>query len=136
LAIAFWFVALVGLGAGLFAILSWKPIQWQHWPWLVLLGVTGTFGQLMLTGAFKRASVAVIAPLDYTHMIWAVIYGYIFWGHLPGFHTWIDTAVIIGSGLFIIFREQRLKRRQQAVVAGSSLTNQTMHSDPLKYTLH
>ena len=114
-AIAFWFIALVGIGAGLFSILNWKPIQWQHWPWLVLLGLTGTFGQLMLTGAFKRASVAVIAPLDYTHMIWAVIYGYIFWGHLPGTSTWVGTAVIVSSGLYIIFREHRIKRRRIAL---------------------
>ncbi len=114
-AIAFWFISLIGVGAGLFAILDWKPMQWHHWPWLVLLGLTGTFGQLMLTGAFKRASVAVIAPLDYTHMIWAVIYGYIFWGHLPGMNTWIGTAVIVGSGLYIIFREHRIKQRQMAL---------------------
>jgi len=131
-AIAFWFIALVGVGAGLLSILSWKPIQWQHWPWFVLLGITGTFGQLLLTGAFKRASVAVIAPLDYTHMIWAVIYGYLFWGHLPGVKTWIGTSVIVSSGLYIIYREHRLKRRQQAVVAGSSLTSQTMFDPPEK----
>ena len=81
----------------------------------VLLGVTGTFGQLTLTGAFKRASVAVIAPLDYTHMIWAVIYGYVFWGHLPGVSTWAGTAVIVSSGLFIIFREHSIKRRRMAL---------------------
>jgi drug/metabolite transporter (DMT)-like permease len=113
-AIAFWFIALVGVGAGLFSILKWKAIQWEHWPWLVLLGVSGTFGQLLLTGAFKRASVAVIAPLDYTHMIWAVIYGYLFWGHLPGLNTWAGTAVIVSSGLFIIFREHRIKRLRMA----------------------
>ena len=114
-AIAFWFIALVGVGAGLLSVLNWKPIQLEHWPWLVLLGVTGTFGQLMLTGAFKRASVAVIAPLDYTHMIWAVIYGYVFWGHLPGVSTWAGTAVIVSSGLFIIFREHSIKRRRMAL---------------------
>ena len=89
-------------------------MQLEHWPWLILLGVSGTFGQLMLTGAFKRASVAVIAPLDYTHMIWAVIYGYVFWGHLPGVSTWTGTAVIVSSGLFIIFREHGIKRRRKA----------------------
>ena len=114
-AIAFWFIALVGVGAGLLSVLNWKPIQLEHWPWLVLLGVAGTFGQLTLTGAFKRASVAVIAPLDYTHMIWAVIYGYVFWGHLPGVSTWAGTAVIVSSGLFIIFREHSIKRRRMAL---------------------
>ena len=128
-AITFWFIALVGLGGGLISILNWKPIQWEHWPWLVLLAITGTLGQLMLTGAFKRASVAVIAPIDYTHMIWAVVYGYIFWGHLPGTSTWIGTAVIVASGLYIIFREHRINKRRKIAVAASSLTNQTMFND-------
>lgn len=116
IAISFWFIALVGIGAGLVSIFNWAPIQWEHWPWFALLGITGTFGQLMLTAAFKRASVAVIAPLDYTHMIWAVIYGFVFWGHLPGVSTWIGTAIIVTSGLYIIFREHRLKKRQQAII--------------------
>ena len=123
-AISFWFITLVGVGAGLFSISGWQAIQWQHWPWFVLLAISGTFGQLMLTGAFKRASAAVIAPIDYTHMIWAVIYGYLFWGKLPGTSTWIGTAVIVGSGLYIIFREHRLKRRQQLALANSSFTSE------------
>ena len=116
-AIAFWFITLIGIGAGLLSILNWKPIQWEHWPWLVLLGITGTFGQLLITGAFQRASVAVIAPIDYTHMIWAVVYGYIFWGHLPGKTTWVGTAIIVASGLYIIFREHRIYRRRQIAAA-------------------
>ena len=116
-AIAFWFITLVGVGAGLLSILNWKPIQWEHWPWLILLGITGTFGQLLITGAFQRASVAVIAPIDYTHMIWAVVYGYIFWGHLPGTTTWFGTAIIVGSGMYIIFREHRINRRRQIAAA-------------------
>jgi drug/metabolite transporter (DMT)-like permease len=118
--IAFWFIMLVGLGAGLLSFWNWRPFQWVHWPWVMLLGITGTFGQLMLVGAFKRASAAVIAPLDYTHMIWAVIYGYIFWGHLPGVSTWIGTTIIVASGLYIIFREHHIKQRQLAIIADAS----------------
>jgi drug/metabolite transporter (DMT)-like permease len=128
-AIAFWFIALVGIGGGLLSITTWKPLQWEHWPWFLLLSITGTLGQLMLTGAFQRASVAVIAPIDYTHMIWAVVYGYIFWGHLPGINTWIGTAVIVASGLYIIFREHRINKRRQIAAAVGSLTNQTMFNE-------
>lgn len=117
ISIAFWFVALVGIGAGVLAIPDWKPIQWRlDWPWLLLLAVTGTSGQLFITAAYKRASAAVVAPFDYTHMIWAVVYGYLFWGHLPGASTWLGTAVIVASGLFIIYREHRIKRAAKAGV--------------------
>ena len=112
--ITFWFTALVGTGAAAFAWSGWKAIDWSHWPWLLTLGLSGTFGQIMLTAAFRRASVAVVAPYDYTHMIWAVLFGWMFWGDLPGARTWTGAAIIVGSGLFILLREQQLKRRGNA----------------------
>jgi len=113
--IAFWFVTICGIGAGLMAIPYWRPVEGRHWPWLIALGVSGAFGQLLLTAAFRRASVAVVAPFDYTHMIFAVIYGLAFWGYLPDARTWIGAGIIVLSGLFIIYREQRTRRRQNGL---------------------
>ena len=107
--IAFWFVALVGAGAGLLAWPDWKPILASHWPLIAVLGVSGAAGQALLTAAFRRASVAVVAPFDYTHMIWALVYGVWFWGYLPGWRVWIGASIVILSGLFILFRERRLR---------------------------
>ena len=81
----------------------------DHWKPLLVLGVSGTVGQVLLTAAFRRASVAIVAPLDYTHMIWAVVYGLAFWGYLPGWRVWIGSGIIILSGLFILYRENRLR---------------------------
>lgn len=112
--IAFWFTFLVGVGSGLIAIKGWQELQNQHWPLLLLLGITGTLGQVMITAAFRRASAAVVAPFDYTHMLWAVIYGATLWGHLPDSRTWVGSAIIVSSGLLIIYREHRLRNRQLA----------------------
>ncbi len=114
LTIAFWFTALVGLGSAPFAWAVWLPLQSRHWPWFVVLGVTGTLGQVLLTAAFRRASAAVVAPYDYTHMVWAVLYGWLVWGHLPATTTWLGAGIITASGLFILYREHRLRRRQAA----------------------
>ena len=116
--ISFWFVTLVGAGSGLLAIPSWKPLVPDHWPLLAVLGITGAGGQVLLTAAFRRASAAVIAPFDYCHMIWAVIYGYVFWGYLPGPRTWIGSAILVASGLFILYRESRIMRRRVSLVPG------------------
>jgi drug/metabolite transporter (DMT)-like permease len=116
--ISFWFVFLIGIGAGLFSISSWRPIDPEHWPLLIIMGITGAGGQVLLTAAFRRASAAIVAPFDYAHMIWAVIYGYIFWGYLPGKQTWIGSSILILSGLFIIYRERRVMRRQTVVIDG------------------
>ena len=105
--IAFWFTTLIGIGAGLFAIPSWKPVDPDDWFLLLVLGITGTGGQVLLTAAFRRASVGVVAPFDYLHMIWALMYGYWLWGYLPGMETWIGSSVLVMSGLYIIYREKR-----------------------------
>lgn len=110
--IAFWFVTVCGIGAGFLAIPFWRPVSDEHWILMIGLGVTGTFGQVFLTAAFRRASAAIVAPFDYTHMIFAVIYGLAFWGYLPDARTWLGAGIIIASGLFIIYRERRIRVRQ------------------------
>lgn len=110
--IAFWFVAIVCAGSAVLAIPQWRPIAVEHWPHIVLLGLTGACGQALLTAAFRRASVAVVAPFDYTHMIWAVVYGLAFWDYLPGWRVWVGAAIIVLSGLYILLREGRLNLRQ------------------------
>jgi len=116
LTIAFWFVTVVGVGAGFSALPNWQPIEFQRdWHWLVLLGITGTLGQVLLTAAFRRASVAIVAPFDYVHMIWAVLYGYWFWSYLPSSRTWIGAAVVVASGLFVLYREHHASRQSQMI---------------------
>lgn len=112
LTIAFWFVFLVGVGAGLAAWPNWQPVNWpRDWHWILIMGVSGTLGQVLLTAAFRRASAAIVAPFDYVHLVWAVIYGWWFWSYLPDSRTWLGAAIIIASGLFVLYREHRLSRR-------------------------
>lgn len=111
--IAFWWVTIVGALAGLLAIPQWRPVLLEHWPQLLVLAISGAGGQIFLTAAFRRASAAIVAPLDYTHMIWAVVYGFVFWGYLPGTRIWVGAAIITFSGLLILFRENRIHLRQK-----------------------
>jgi len=109
--IAFWFVFLVGVGAGLAALPNWQPVNWSRdWHWILITGLAGTVGQVLVTAAFRRASAAIVAPFDYVHLVWAVLFGWWFWSYLPDNRTWIGSAVIIASGLFVLFREHREHR--------------------------
>lgn len=122
--IAFWFTFLVGIGSSTFAINEWQTLQREHWPWLLALGVSGTCGQILLTAAFRRASAAVVAPYDYLHMLWAVLFGWWFWGELPGARIWVGSAVIVGSGMYILLRERHLQKKTAAALAiGTSSNN-------------
>ena len=79
--------------------------------WLfVLLGLVGSVGMYFMTQAYRYAPAAVVAPFDYTALIWATAIGWLVWHELPGANVWLGAAVVIASGLYIIHRETRARR--------------------------
>ncbi len=79
------------------------------------LGVFGGVAQFYLTSAFNKAPVALVAPLNYTGLIWATGFDMLFWNYVPGWTVFAGSAIIIGCNLIIIWREQRLKRLNPVV---------------------
>ena len=75
---------------------------------LIMVGVLGGTSHLLLTDSYRYAPASVIAPFDYTAMLWAFILGYMLFGEIPGALVMIGAAIVIGSGLFVIWREHRL----------------------------
>jgi drug/metabolite transporter (DMT)-like permease len=90
--------------------------------WLILAGlaVVGGLAQLTLTGALRLAPVALVMPMDYTSLIWAVLLGSWIFGEMPTSWTWVGAPIIIASGLVIVWREHRLRRR--AALASEAAT--------------
>lgn len=72
-----------------------------------LAGFFGSIGVMCLTHAFRLAPAATIAPFEYTALLWATLLGYLLWDELPDRFTLLGTAIVIGSGLYIIYREAR-----------------------------
>jgi drug/metabolite transporter (DMT)-like permease len=81
--------------------------------WAVLAGLAlaGGIAQLTLTGALRLAPVALVMPMDYTSLLWAVLLGFWIFGELPTPWIWAGAPIIIVSGLVIVWREHRLHRR-------------------------
>ena len=78
---------------------------------LIAAGLVGGVGQLFLTEALRRAPVAVVAPFDYTQLVWASLLGFLVWGETPKWTTLAGAAVVAASGLYILYRETRRYRR-------------------------
>jgi len=74
------------------------------------LGFFGGFGHYFIVKALEWGPAAVIAPLNYGQLIGTVILGYVFFAEFPDRWTWLGATVIIGSGLYIFYRERRLPR--------------------------
>jgi len=103
----FWFTALLSVGAGLLSIPGWVPLAASHWPLLVGVGLTGALGQHFITEAFRHAPAAVVAPFEYTALLWGVLLDLVVWHVLPGVVTLLGGAIVIGAGLYLLRRETR-----------------------------
>jgi drug/metabolite transporter (DMT)-like permease len=66
---------------------------------------------MLVNRSLKLADAATVVPLQYTMLLWAVIFGWIFFGDAPRSAMLVGAGFIVASGLFIFFREQQLKRR-------------------------
>ena len=98
--------ALVGTAVGLVALpWVWSTPSVPDLLVLMLVGVLAGFAQLCLVGALKAAPPPVLAPLDYTVMLWAVGFDVILWHTAPSPQVLLGAAIIAAAGLFIAHRE-------------------------------
>lgn len=80
--------------------------------WLVLVVASiGLVGYILISRAYQIADASLIAPFDYTYLPFAAILGYAVWDETPAWNTLAGMALIIGSGLYIGYRELRQARR-------------------------
>jgi drug/metabolite transporter (DMT)-like permease len=75
---------------------------------LVGAGIFGGMGQVFLTQSYRFGEASLIAPFDYTSMLWALIVSLAIFGTWPSVTVLIGAAIVIGAGLFVIWREGRL----------------------------
>ena len=93
------------------------PVTWitpVGWDLLLMatIAVIGGLAQLGIILGFRAAPAVILAPLEYTCLIWALIYGWAIWGDWPNGLAMLGALVIVASGLFIVYREARVSRRQ------------------------
>lgn len=74
---------------------------------LIGLGVSGTLGQVALSSSLRYGAVSMLVVMDYSNLIWATVFGLLIFGELPAASTWSGAPLIIGSGLYIAWREHK-----------------------------
>ena len=101
-----WLMVMIALGAGALAWPEWVAIRSEDFWLIAFIGVAGAFGQYAITEAFRLGEASAIAPLEYTALVWGVLFDLTFWGVLPDAITWVGAAIIVASGLYLIRREK------------------------------
>lgn len=111
------------LGAAL--PLVYKPMPIEH---LGMIGVIAAFGfvaSLFIISAYKNAEAVIVAPMQYSQMIWAIIFGFLIFNETPDRVTLIGAGVIMASGLYIVLRESRAKVSKNSPVLQSRTRHET-----------
>ncbi len=109
----------VGIGALMTAFLMpfygfWP--QGHEWWEIIALGLTGALGQYYLSNAFRYAEASTVTVFNYTGIIWATLFGFLFWGDIPTLHIILGGAIVITCNVFIVLRE-RIRAHQTAEIA-------------------
>ena len=101
-----WTVGLMTLITGLIAVPDWVPLAREHWKWLAALGLFGAIGQHLLTEAFRSAPPSIVAPFEYTALLWGIAIDWVVWSVLPATRVYVGGGIVIASGLYLIWHER------------------------------
>jgi drug/metabolite transporter (DMT)-like permease len=105
--IVFYFMLFTAL-AGAVTMIWWHvALSPMMTLWLVLSGILGGVGQICMTYSYRYAEPSLLAPFDYVAMVWAALFGFVFFLEVPDRLVIVGAAVVVGSGLFIAWRERR-----------------------------
>jgi drug/metabolite transporter (DMT)-like permease len=107
LTIVFYFTLFSTLFTALPLPFLWSTPRGWDWALLLLMGTTGGVGQYFMTRAFSLAPAAVISPFNYSGLLWASLAGWLLWGYIPATQMFVGAAIVIASGLYILYRETR-----------------------------
>lgn len=81
------------------------------------LGIAGGLGQFFLYEGFRYAPASAIAPIEYTGLVWAFVYGYLIWSDVPPARVFCGAALIVASSLSLIWYERRQAMRATSALA-------------------
>ncbi len=76
---------------------------------ILMVSAVALLGYYLMTRAFTLTSVGIIAPFEYTALIWAFLFDALIWSTVPDFNSWVGMIIIVASGLYIMHRERRRK---------------------------
>jgi drug/metabolite transporter (DMT)-like permease len=111
--------ALAGLATWPF---GWLTPTYTELAALIATGLLGGVAHIFLTESYRHASASVVAPFDYTSMIWALLLGYLLFDEIPNTMVFAGSAIITAAGLFVIWRERQLGVRLHAAEGAPSGT--------------
>jgi drug/metabolite transporter (DMT)-like permease len=104
---------IVGMAAVVMVYEGWTPMIWADVGRLALAAVCLSTAYYAVIASVRTGEVSVVAPFRYVGLLWAVVIGYLVWGHVPNSLAWGGIVLLIAAGLYMI-HQQRMPRRPGA----------------------
>ena len=82
---------------------------------MLLVGIIAAIGFYCLSKAYVISEASAIAPFEFTYILWAVVFGYLFWNEVPGPTTLLGVVILVSSSLYIWYRERQIARKETAL---------------------
>ncbi len=108
-------VALGLFGGAMLLWQGWRPVAWWHLALLAAAASLLTSAYLLLIGSLRLAEISLTAPFRYSSLLFAVLLGYGVWGHVPNAWAWAGIALLVGSGLYMVYSERGRSAAAQAL---------------------
>ncbi|MEX2296871.1 MAG: DMT family transporter, partial [Dongiaceae bacterium] len=89
---------------------NWVTPDWDDVWVIIVVGVSGSIGQYCLNQAFRYGEVSFIAPLEYTSLIWAGMFGIMFWGDIPTWPVLAGAVIVVLANMYVVRREAAIRR--------------------------
>jgi drug/metabolite transporter (DMT)-like permease len=96
--------------------LVYRPMPLADLGLQAVIALSAFAASLLIIAAYRRAEAAVVAPMQYSQILWATLWGALLFGERPDLGTAIGAALVIGSGLYILLREGRAARSTRPVL--------------------
>ena len=116
--IVFYFSLVCAIAGALTLPFAWHSPTGSELVALISIGVLGGIAHIFLTESYRHASASVVAPFDYSAMLWALLLGYWMFGELPSALVYVGAAIVAGAGLFVIWRERQLDLKRMPEAEG------------------
>ena len=103
----------------------YRPMPIEHLGMVAIIAAFAFVASLFIIAAYKAAEAVIVAPMQYSQMIWAVIFGYLLFNESPDQLTLLGAGVIMASGLYIVLRESRSNASKNSPVLESRARPET-----------
>ena len=114
--IVFYFNAVTGIIGTCALPFVWKDMPLNHFLIVIALSAIAMVGHILMTTAVSKAPISVVAPFEYSALVWSTLLGFLIWGDFPAQHVWIGAAIIVLSGIYMIHRERVKKVKPHDVM--------------------